>query len=272
MSIEIVAKFELEEADSHRLPAYDGAQSILGIARALVLTTHYAATGTIRQRAPFESGIEVFIEPPRKGSLEAIFQVVADPAVQIIGGVAVGAAGNFIYDMAKLVFSRSVGIAANPKTQALKKIDSEHSGDIDALVDAVDPTLKLGHKAINNGANTIVIIQGDNNIVSFNQSTKEYVEKSNVSKSTETQDVSIGSYNVNSGYGRAYFYDLGKTVPFTIQKTAERGTIGAISHSLDCYANNRPSDISIKFFRITASDGRTKNIVITGASKIKREA
>lgn len=70
---------------------------------------------------------------------------------------------------------------------------------------------------------------------------------------------------------RAFFHDLQKTVPFILHRNAEPGTIGAITHSLDCYANKVASDISIQFMRISAPDGRTKSIVITDASRIIEE-
>ena len=72
---------------------------------------------------------------------------------------------------------------------------------------------------------------------------------------------------MNSGYGRAFFHDLGKTVPFIIHKDTEYGTVGAISHSLNCYANKEPSDIQIQFIRNSSPDGRTKNIIIISATK-----
>ena len=270
MDIEVKAKFELEEPDSHRLPAYEGAQSIQGIARGLVLTTHFAATGVVRHRSPFDSDLQVYIEPPRRGSLEAIFQIVTDPGVQFIGGIGVAVIGNFLYDLSKTIFSRSVGKPSEPETDGVKDLEQERSGDLDALVDAVEPTLKLGHKAINSGASNIVIVQGDNNIVNSDARTKEYVEHSKKSDILERQDVGIGSFNVNSGYGRAFFHDIGKTVPFIVHRHAQPGTMAAISYSLDRYANKLPSDISIEFLRTTAPDGRTKSIVITGASRIGR--
>ncbi len=271
MGIEIVAKFELEEPDSHRLPALDGSQSITGIARSLVLVTHFAATGTIRHRAPFDSGVQVYIEPPRRGSLEAIYQIVSDPGAQILGGIAISVAGAAIYDLTKTIFSRSVGASVEPSTDEVKDLDSQRGGDLDALVDAVEPALKQAHKAVNGGATNILIIQGDKNVVNFNSNTKNYIERSDISKNPEIRDVSIGSFNANSNYGRAYFHDLNKTVPFKLDNDANFATRDAISYSLYSYARGFPSDIEVKFFRITSPDGRTKSIIITKASKIEEK-
>jgi len=110
MEVEIKAKFDLEEVGSHRLPAYEGAQSIQGIARGLVLATHFIATGTVRQRTPFDSDIQVYMEPPRRGSLEAIFQIVSDPNLKMMAaGVGASFTAAVLYDFVKMTFSRSVG-------------------------------------------------------------------------------------------------------------------------------------------------------------------
>ena len=80
------------------------------------------------------------------------------------------------------------------------------------------------------------------------------------------QDVSIGSFNANSGNGRAFFHDLGRTVPFHIARDAEPGTKGVLSRSLDRYANNRPSDVQVHFHKILAADGFLKRIEIIDAN------
>jgi hypothetical protein len=267
MEVEIRAKFEIEEPSSHRLPAYEGSQSIQGIARGLVLATHFAATGVVRHRAPFSSDLQVYIEPPRRGSLEAIYQIVSDPAVQVAGTLGISVTGAFLYDFMKTIFSRSVGKSTDPSNAGVQEIDDTRSGDMDAI----EPSLRLGHKAINYGANNIVIIQGDNNVVKLDHNTKEYVERSELSQIVEEQDLSVGSFNANSGYGRVYFHDLAKTVPFIIHKEAEPGTRGAISYSLDRYANHRPSDVPVRFIRVQAADGRTKSIVIVDAKKFTED-
>lgn len=67
------AIFTGDEAVRNQLPAYEGSKSIQGVARSLVLVSHYLATGEVRQRAPFTSSIKVLIQPSRPGSFDTVF-------------------------------------------------------------------------------------------------------------------------------------------------------------------------------------------------------
>jgi len=272
MDFNLSAKFDGDEAEYHRIPAYEGSQSIQGISRGLVLVSHYLATGVVRHKAPFGGGIQVFIRPAQPGSLEQIYQIVADPTVQIIGGkILENVTSSVLSDFVKLIFSNAVGKSSKTETKEIAELEDARPGDVDALTDAVTPTLSLGHTAIDRGVKNIIIVNGDNNVVNFNGATKQFINQSVMGDDVEEQDLSVGSFNANTHYGRVYFHDLGKTVPFTLSKSIESETIGAITHSLDCYANGLPSDILVRFLRITASDGRTKKILIVGAKKTEAE-
>src|SRR3546814_14938400 len=120
----------------------------------------------------------------------------------------------------------------------------------------------MAHTIIGQGAKNVTIIRGDNNIVHMNKKTKEYVQSSIIDEQLSIQDLSIGSFNANAGTGRAYFTDLGRTVPFHISRHAEPQTKRVLSRSLDWYANMRPSDVEVHFHKIFSQDGRLKRIEI----------
>lgn len=262
---DLIAQFTGEEAERNRIPAYEASQSLYGLSRGLVLVTNYLVTNEIRKRAPFTSEVSIFLQPLRRGSWETLFTF--EFAASIIGGLGAGIVGNLLTDGIKVIWSRAVGKKAIPATQELKKIENEKPGDVDALVDAVEPSLVQAHRAIPHGASQIVVVKGDHNIIKLNSATKEYVEASETSAEFEEQDVSVGSFNVNTRYGRAFFHDLQKTVPFRIADEAEPDTQSVIASSLSRYADRKPSTISIKFRRVTAPDGRTKRIRVYSAKK-----
>ncbi len=280
MELELVAKFTGEDADQHRLPAYEGAQSLQGIARGLVLISHYVATGTIRKRYPYSPDIRVFMTPPRRGSMETLYELVSVPGLLTLGGALVlSVTGNLLTDFVKRVFSRTVGEDASSEDDADQAIEDARPGDVDALVDAVEPAIRMAHTSINAGAGNIVLISGHNNVVNFTPRTKRYVEDSIRSDHLERLDVSVGSFNANSKYGRVFVHDLGKTVPFVIANEANPRTMAVISYGLDLYVtklgkirrykDNISSDISITFRRVVAVDGRTKMFIIYDAIKIE---
>lgn len=269
MTIDFVARFEGYEADKHRLPAFEAAQSLHGLARGFTVASHYLGTGIIRKRYPFESQVQVFMHPPRRGSFETLFQIISDPMVQAFGGaIAGGITANFASDFIKHVYRRVIGADDQIQTAEVKQIDEERPGDIDALAEAVEPGIRMAHTAIGHGAETVIIVAGQNNVVNFNGGTKSYLETSIRGNEEEVQAVSVGSYNVNSRMGRAFFSDLGRTVPFHVMSNCASGTVAAISYSLNQYAQGLPSDILITFLRTKAVDGTLKRISVSSAGKI----
>ena len=125
MKIDINAKFTGLEADEHLLPAYEAGQSLQGIARSLVIASHYAATGEVRHRIPYESNLKIYIKPPRKGSWEAIFQIISDPSSSFLIGIGAGITANIINDFLKFVNSNGLGIRSKPETQKIREISQE---------------------------------------------------------------------------------------------------------------------------------------------------
>lgn len=265
VEFEITTRFQEGDATRHRVPAYEGTQSLQGVSRGLVLVSHYVSTGAVRHRAPFSGLIKHYLTPLRQGSLDAIISVVVSNPELLAIGVSGSIIGNLLTDAVRTVFRRVIGHEAHPNDDSLRNTIEERPGDFEALVDATEPSIRQAHTVIGQGAENIVIVKGQNNVVNFNSDSKRYVESSTLSDIEEEQDVSIGSLNVNSGYGRAYLSDIGKTVPFVISSSAAVGTGAILSYSLNEYASNRPSTVTVKFRRVIAPDGRTKRLQIYGA-------
>lgn len=265
----IRAKFQTAHPSLHSIPAYEGSQSVEGIARSLVVVSHYLATGEVRFRKPYQSGIQIEMEVPRKGSFEAIYSILYQPEALVFGGSIVGGiTANIIYDFLKLILKKGVGEDSDINTDEVLEQDSERGGDIEALIDAITPSLSRGHSTIGKNVPGVFIIQGDNNIVNLNNKTKNYIDSEIKNNEIEIQDVSVASYNVNSKYGRAFFHDLKRTIPFILDKDADIGSGGVITSSLNKYAMGIPSDITIVFRRIIAMDGTTKRITVLEAKEI----
>lgn len=83
------------DADEGRLVAFAGIESAAGLARAFTLIGHYAATGVVRHRFPFDNGVQFYLEGTESGSFNWRIKMVA-------GSLALGLATNGIYDLIKL--------------------------------------------------------------------------------------------------------------------------------------------------------------------------
>lgn len=265
--IDLIVKFTGDQAEEHRVPAYEGTQSLVGISRSLVLVGDYLFGGKIRKRYPFGENVQFYLTSTRPGSLETIITAIVNnpELLSIAKDVSIDVAKNFLVDGIKHIFNRAIGTETRPTTDELRELENLKPGDLDALTDAIEPSLRLGHTVVGRGAQNVVIINGHNNVVNFSANSKAYINGSEISDELEEMDVSVGSLNANTGYGRVYVRDLGKTVPFVIASNPDRGTKGALSSSLDRYTHNQPSDVRIKFRRVTSPDGRTKKFIIYGA-------
>jgi hypothetical protein len=280
--MEIIAKFEGGAADNHRLPAYEAAQSLVGISRTFVLTSHFIVTGEVRKRTPYDERLGVFLRPLEEGSVEAVFDFVPLVAGLVPFALDLGQAitNSIIYDTLKYVWRRGTGGDVDIDTRELANFDERNPGHLDALVEAVEPALKSAHESVGNGATIINIINGDNNVVQLNARSKEYTRNTQLLEHFENMDVSVASLNVNTRAGRVFFFDLGRTVFFQVDKAAPPATLGTLSLGLNSYAENRqrfgnnriPENIitttNITFRRAVAPDGRTKSIRIYGAQRV----
>jgi len=271
----LIVSFQGDLADEHRLPAYAASQSLYGISRSLLIVTNYLGEGRVRHRKFDDTGahgFEINLIASQPGSFQFIFEILADPAMQTIGhGVAGKVAGDLTMALIKSVFRRCVGGKAEPEIEKLEEAGTLNSGDIGALVEAIEPAMKSAHSSINHGATTIILINGHDNIVNLDASTKTYVHSSKRINTLNEKVVSIASYNANSRYGRAYDYDQGMTVPFELTGDADRTSLRAVMKSMSDYALRLPGDdshnsqIAVRYTTTVAPDGRVKKMHILKA-------
>jgi hypothetical protein len=268
----IIARFSGDVADEHKLPAYDAIQSLYGITRALLITTNYLVEGRVRHRRFEEIGFGFDLIAQRPGSFDTVFAIVTDPGTMKIAvelGIAI--TGSFICDFLKSIFQRSVGQDAAPAIEDLETEEKLRSGDLGALVEAIEPSMREAHMVVGRGAQNIVIIKGDNNIVSLDRHTKDYVNTSIDDERLGAKLFSIASFNANSGYGRAFDYEEGRTIPFVLSSDADRTTIDNILTSFSSYARRRRlgddlfSAVALQYRATRSVDGRIKRIRVLRA-------
>jgi hypothetical protein len=115
------------------------------------------------------------------------------------------------------------------------------------------------------GAHSLSIRKGSAEIVHLDEATRDYVRTSIVGRDIVSKVVGVGALNVNSGNGRVFLEDIGKTVPFSVVKEPEPGTYAVLAASLDRYARGLPSRIIIRCREVLTVDRRIKKVIIMGA-------
>lgn len=256
-----ILKYEGLDADRHLLDALTGGESLAGFGHALTLVAHYAATEKVKFRAPYSRDVRFYFQKSREGSLEWMLHAASPD------NIALGLGAGGLINLVSYVFARSIG----QDSDLLDDVDGieQRAGDLEALVEAVEPSLRKAHRAIGTTAKTITLFDNSSKKTSvfFDATSKEYLND-DIDAGTSTQDVSIPAMNINSRYGRAYFSDLSRTVPFKVSLDATPRTITELSRALDDYANKNGVTVNIRFLRIKSSDERLKRIVIYDAKHL----
>jgi hypothetical protein len=192
--------------------------------------------------------------------------------MSVVSAVGLGVAGNFIHDFIKTMFRRSVGLGAEESVERLERAGSLNPGDSAALVEAIEPAMREAHSSVGKGAHDIFIINGDHNVINLNSRTKSYVYSSIEDNSVYTKIFSIGSFNANSGHGRAFDFEEGRTIPFQLAGKVDRETIEFITDSISSYAfrrigDNLESAIALLYKVTLAQDGRVKKLHVFKARR-----
>jgi hypothetical protein len=265
-TINIKAVIDGGEAAQHRLAAYDGFMSLAGIGLTLSLTANYAETARIRRRGEYAGRHAVRAAPIEPGSILTDF-IVSLPKVTIATGKVLSeAAGAAFYsDLLKRVIDRNLGIDSKPLTDELGELSEGRSGDIEALAAAVEPSIKQGHSVIGEGAQVVDIFGGSHRISNFNVQTKQYVHGTIVDRDIYVKDVSVSSFNVNSGYGGVFDFDLGRVVPIRVTRETLPRAKAALGWGLNEYAADRGRRISLRYYRWMAFDGTPKKYIVVDA-------
>jgi hypothetical protein len=255
--------FSGAEANAHRIEAYQGLDSLYGIARAATLAAHYVATGIVRHRMPFDSSIQWHLTGLEQGSLGAVFQVITQAAN----------AAEVVLRTTRLtsrIVRRGTGQAAagDLNVGGLQV----PSGDVDALAEAAEPGLQRAHGWIDQPNKSIALVENNGSSLILNSTSKEYIETEIEGEIDEIQDVSVAALNVNGRNGRVYFFDIDRTVPFKVSRSANARTIPTLGDFVRQYARRTGATVNIRYTKIFYPDQRLKRIVIHDCFAIEGRA
>lgn len=274
MDIPLTVKFSGMDADLHRLPAFDAAESIDGIAKSLLVPVNYLIERKVRHKNFQFEGFRIDLVALRPGSFDAIFQIVIDPNhLHYLVDAGIAVAAPLITDFLKTIFRRAIGHAAPARIEELEREGRISPGDVAAIIDAVEPSVRRSHTVINKGANNINIITGDNSVVLFDAQSKRYVQGNFRNNELRSKLVSVGSYNANTQYGRVFDFEAGKTLPFNLAGGVDAKSVGVLLDSITRYALARAnrdavaSAVAIQYTSIDSVDGRIKRFIIHKARK-----
>ncbi|MBY5420824.1 hypothetical protein [Rhizobium leguminosarum] len=179
-----------------------------------------------------------------------------------------------LYDLFKVVYRRVTGGNEEAIPASVQELEAERGGDVAALIEAVEPSVRLGHNVINHGVMNInlnVQAAAPAPIVQFNPQTKQYMWESVINNDIRLKLFSMASFNANQGTGRAFDLEEGRSVPFELGPDVDRLSVDTLLGSISSYTRRKRlgddlrSAVAVMYTSVEAADGRIKKIRILAA-------
>lgn len=245
----LLIQIDGDAASEHLFPLYEGGESLAGIGLSFTRVGHYMLTGQVRHKAPYDPRLRIVARPPTRGSVEFDFLgfLLGPAPTTVFGSLTLGVTSGLVVALGIYILKQITRSGQVEPPHAIDSLINERPGDIAALGSSIIAPTKRAHNIIGHGA-TVININGNNNSVSLNEKTKDYVSTTIEHDHEIWLDVSVGSLNANQRTGAAYNYELGRVVPFDIAKSIDHQSLVVLSRSHSAYftGNKESSRISIK--------------------------
>ncbi|WP_417723534.1 hypothetical protein [Salipiger sp.] len=264
-------------ADENSLPGYDGATSIDGITRAILIATHAYMTGEVVSRATALKGASVLLKPARQGSFifDLLVMMEMHPATT---GLAAALTAAPFYDFIKTAFKRATGVLnAEPETKHLQRIYSRKQppplkrspADLDVLAETLEGSLQAAHRpiGIEGTIDTITISARKTKLVQFDEETKGWVNTRDETPGLERFRGNVTRYNSISRNGRAFIDKLEKVVPIRPDGDFPTGDLAHLTWSLHGSNVGAHSKIDMHARRVISASGKVKRLLLADCAR-----
>lgn len=264
-------------ADSHELPAYDGATSIDGITRAIHIATHAYMTGDSVSRATALKGASIVLRPARQGSF--VFElVVLMEAYPATSAAAAALTAPVFYDFIKAAFRRASGILeAEPEHPHLRNLYARKQppplkkppADLDLLAEHLEGSLQAAHRPIGggDGVATMSIESPKKNLITFNCESKDWVTTQDMSEQIQTLEGNVTRYNALSRNGRAFIDSLERVVPFRPDGDFPASDLGQLTWSLHGSNIKARNKLDFRARKVTSASGKVKRLLLVDCNR-----
>ena len=260
MELTFKLKFQGQEPDAHRLPLYDGVQSIFGFAKCLTIVTNAFITREVIHSAATNRGAKFYLLPSRPGSFLETIQIVFEN--NIVQGIGLGVLGNIATDFIKFSFKRAIGESPEAESRYVTRLATDDEPFFDDLTSAIEGPLNEAHRVINSRRDTVTLVKGRTDLVIFDFDSKEWVKSVKLDDQEEVVTGNVTRYNVISGRGRLYDIQLRCTLPFEPSESLDAASRLNLSWSLDQANNFGFATLNFTVQRISSANGITKRYVV----------
>jgi len=221
-NLEVVIRYEGENADAGQLDLYDASESLAGIAKALNFVAHaFANNNEVRDKTPKPTNFKTYMGGARKGCFENIVEVNFSAEVtQRIGGSVIN---KHFWEYLSATLNTAVGKDFETDNSYVSKLMNSNDSPFEELAMRLEVPLQEILRPINRkGAQIISFVRPHvGEIVKMDKDTYDYVSTRDKDEELSHWNGNVTKYNILTGYGRAYIDSLRRTVPFNIDRFAE---------------------------------------------------
>lgn len=218
--LSLTIRFEGGEADKGRLPIFDAATAIHGLARSLNVVTHsFANNGALRKRGDGTKGASVYIQPPIKGCFEEQVDIEFGKGIcKKIGETVI--VGHY-WDYLLWCWSSAVGIEHEAKSTYVQKLLRDEDAKIYEIASYLESPMEELHKPISTDASMTLVLArpyvGDQ--LTLNHNSLAYVSTREETVEQEVISGNTTKFNIITGFGRLYSDDLRRTISFQMSES-----------------------------------------------------
>lgn len=260
------------QSDQHEVKAFTALESAHAVSQALLMTLNFAQTGEIRRRNFKDLDLELTLKPTKPGSFEFIFEF-SQFAPYLIEAYGSGLA-NASWKLVETVFNRATGLSGSSEIEEAESDGRINSGDLGALIQAVEPSVRRAHSVINHGSNNInIFVEGEGNSIVLDRASKEYMHESIFNDETRSQRFLVTSFDGRNRTGRLFDLEQEQAFSFDLLPEADRRSLVVIADAARAYALRQKGKFDenmeavCAFTSVDAPDGRLKRLKVFAVAR-----
>lgn len=263
--VSLILRIEGGVADEGLLDAYDAANTITGLARAVNLVAHaFANNEEVRTKNQSAKGAQAFIHSSKKGCFEEQVDIrFGEKIAQKVGGTVLV---NVFWDYLSWTLSSSVGVNYEPQTPYVKKLSSKKEKElfIHEVADALESPMYLIHKAIMSDENVSIFFNrprvGDG--LTLGSDTLNYVTVREVQANSEYIVGNVTKINVLSHFGRLFSDEEDKVVSFALAHPDDHRLKGLSLKSMQEHNDGLPGKVHLRVRKVMSANGVVKRYIV----------
>ncbi|PUA17201.1 hypothetical protein [Glaciimonas sp. PCH181] len=267
--LSLTIRFEGGDADEGRLPIYDAAAAITGLARSLNIVSHsFANEEEIRKQADHANGVSIQLQASQKGCFEEQVNIKFEGSVCERIGYSV--ITNHYWDYLTWCWSTAVGVEYEPSSTYLKKLVNSDNAIIYEIADALESSMAKLQRPIKTDSNMTMILArpriGD--IMTLDSDTLLYV--STLKEASESQNITgnVTKFSILSGFGRLYDDELKHTVSFQAVEDPSQRLKSLLVKSMQQRLKGEGGKLSFQVRAVTNAQSKVKRYIVLDVTEI----